>query len=100
MSKLVEGDLRAPGLLLARCRDAAAGISSIHCAADYRLYCTATRSELYETNVEGTRNILLQATARGRSAPKVVYTSSVGALGLRPDGAPANESKPVTRRSR
>ena len=49
-----------------------------HCAADYRLFAKDSR-ELYESNVEGTRNVLRAAAELG--VRKVVYTSSVGALG-------------------
>jgi dihydroflavonol-4-reductase len=63
-----------------------------HCAADYRLY--ARRPEdLYESNVEGTRNVLAAAAAGG--VERVVYTSSVGALGLNADETPADERTPV-----
>jgi dihydroflavonol-4-reductase len=64
-----------------------------HCAADYRLY-SKNPDELYESNVEGTRNLLRAASEAG--AKRVVYTSSVGALGLNPDGSPADEEAPVT----
>lgn len=64
-----------------------------HCAADYRLYAPRP-SELYESNVEGTRNVLAAATEAGVS--RIVYTSSVGALGLSGDGTPADETTPVT----
>jgi dihydroflavonol-4-reductase len=86
----VEADLRAPDSL----REAMKGCDLVfHCAADYRLYARDS-SELYDTNVEGTRNILRIAADSG--VRRVVYTSSVGALGLHADGTPANESTPVT----
>ena len=66
---------------------------AFHCAADYRLY-SANPDELYESNVEGTRNLMRAASACG--VKRVVYTSSVGALGLNPDGTPADEDTPVT----
>ena len=87
---VVTGDLRDAVSL----RSALQGCEmAFHCAADYRLY-SKSPEELYESNVEGTRN-LLQAAARG-GASRVVYTSSVGALGLNPDGSPADEETPVT----
>ena len=64
-----------------------------HCAADYRLYAADPR-DLYASNVEGTRNVLRAAAAA--KVERVVYTSSVGALGLTADGSPADESTPVT----
>ena len=63
-----------------------------HCAADYRLYARDAR-ELYASNVDGTDNMLAAAAEAGVS--RVVYTSTVGALGLCADGSPANEDTPV-----
>lgn len=88
--EVVTGDLRDGGSF----RSGLEGCEMVfHCAADYRLY-SKNPEELYESNVEGTRN-LLQAAAEARAA-RVVYTSSVGALGLNPDGSPADEETPVT----
>ncbi|HTP64199.1 MAG TPA: hopanoid-associated sugar epimerase [Geobacteraceae bacterium] len=64
-----------------------------HAAADYRLW-TRTPAAMYETNVEGTRNILEAALRQGVS--RVVYTSSVGTLGNPGNGEPGNETTPVT----
>jgi dihydroflavonol-4-reductase len=61
-------------------------------AADYRLYARDP-AEIYRSNVEGTRNVLAAAAAEGVS--RVVHTSSVGALGLRADGGPADEETEV-----
>lgn len=63
-----------------------------HVAADYRLWARNPQ-EIYESNVRGTENILEAALQSG--VKRVVYTSSVGALGLRTGGLPANESAPV-----
>jgi len=65
-----------------------------HCAADYRLWAEDP-GELNSINVAGTQNVLAAAAEAG--VAKVVYTSSVGALGLNADGSPANETTPVTR---
>lgn len=51
----------------------------IHCAADYRLYARYP-AEIYRSNVDGTRNVLELAAELG--VRRVVYTSSVGTLGL------------------
>jgi dihydroflavonol-4-reductase len=88
--ELYEGDLRSRASLeggLAGCR------TLYHCAADYRLWSRDSR-ELYAANVDGTRHLLEAARAGG--VEKVVYTSSVGALGLEPGGAPAHEETPVS----
>ena len=88
--EIVEGDLRDAASLEA----AVAGCRLLfHCAADYRLGAPDPE-ELYCTNVEGTRAILAAAEAAG--VERTVYTSSVGALGLHPDGRPADEDTPVT----
>ena len=87
---VVVGDLRDGDSI----RRAVEGCEQIyHCAADYRLF-SRHPEELYQSNVEGTRNVLRAAAETG--VKRVVYTSSVGALGLRADGAPADESTPVS----
>jgi dihydroflavonol-4-reductase len=63
-----------------------------HVAADYRLGAPDPR-ELYQTNVEGTRNIL--EAARQAGVRRVVYTSSVATVGIPADGSPGNEDTPV-----
>jgi len=64
-----------------------------HVAADYRLFVRRPE-EMYASNVEGTRNVLAASAEAGVS--KVVYTSTVGALGLHEDGTPADETTPVS----
>jgi len=64
-----------------------------HCAADYRLWVDDPET-MYAANVEGTRNVMRAADER--AVERVVHTSSVGALGLDPDGLPADETAPVT----
>jgi len=63
-----------------------------HAAADYRLGARDP-SELYRTNVEGTRNILSAAGRAGVS--RIVYTSSVATIGIPPDGSPGTEHTPA-----
>jgi dihydroflavonol-4-reductase len=85
----VVGDLRDPESL----QHAAEGCDEIyHCAADYRLWAPDP-AQIYENNVQGTCNVLEAAACVGA---RVVHTSSVGALGLHPDGTPADETTPVT----
>jgi len=64
-----------------------------HVAADYRLW-SKDPTELYKSNVDGTRNIMLAALSQG--VERIVYTSSVATLGLNKDGSPANENTPVS----
>jgi len=63
-----------------------------HVAADYRLWARNPQ-EIYAGNVVGTDNVL--RAARLCQVRRVVYTSSVGALGLNASGAPADEKTPV-----
>ncbi|HEX9114463.1 MAG TPA: SDR family oxidoreductase [Anaerolineae bacterium] len=53
-------------------------------------YWRTPRTEVYRTNVDGTRTVL-DACRRAR-VPRLVFTSSVAAIGIRPDGAPADEA--------
>jgi dihydroflavonol-4-reductase len=50
--------------------------------------------ELYDSNVDGTRNIL--KAARESGTRRIVYTSSVATMGFGNNGRMANESTPVT----
>jgi len=85
----VTGDLRDPESL----RRAVAGCGLVfHVAADYRLWAADER-ELYGSNVDGTRNIL--AAARDARAERVVYTSTVGCIGVL-HGGEGNEECPVS----
>jgi dihydroflavonol-4-reductase len=86
---VAEGDLREPASLHAALR----GVETLyHVAADYRLWARDPR-ELYRVNVDGTRALLEAAGAAGVS--RVVYTSSVGTLGIPADGSPGTETTPV-----
>jgi dihydroflavonol-4-reductase len=64
-----------------------------HVAAHYSLWESDPRV-FYEVNVDGTRNILEAAGDEGLE--RIVHTSTVGALGHRDDGRPADEETPVT----
>jgi dihydroflavonol-4-reductase len=87
--EVVEGDL-ADVASLQRALDGCAAL--FHVAADYRLGARDP-SQLYRTNVEGTRNIL--SAARSVAVPRVVYTSSVATIGIPADGSPGDERTPV-----
>jgi dihydroflavonol-4-reductase len=72
---------------------AVAGCEALfHVAADYRLGAPDPR-QLYQTNVEGTRNIL--EASRQAGVRRVVYTSSVATVGIPADGSPGSEDTPV-----
>jgi dihydroflavonol-4-reductase len=87
--EVVEGDLADRESLERALSDCQA---LFHVAADYRLGALDP-SQLYETNVEGTRNIL--DAARQARVRRIVYTSSVATVGIPTDGSPGNEDTPV-----
>jgi dihydroflavonol-4-reductase len=88
--EVVEGDLTKPSTLLPACEGCDA---LFHVAADYRLWAPDP-SELYRSNVDGTRAILEAAKRVG--VPRIVYTSSVATLGIPKDGTPGSETTPVS----
>ena len=76
----VSGDLRDPSSL----GNGLAGVKTVyHVAADYRLWARDPR-EIYESNVQGTRNLL--EAARRAEVGKFVYTSTVGTIAVPRDG--------------
>ncbi|GAC1341757.1 MAG: NAD-dependent epimerase/dehydratase family protein [Acetobacteraceae bacterium] len=88
-AELVEGDLREPASLAA----AVAGCTYlVHVAADYRLW-VPDPADMLQTNVDGTRALL--RAARDAGVRRIVYCSSVAALGLVGDGTPGTEETPV-----
>jgi dihydroflavonol-4-reductase len=85
----VVGDLTDPASLA----KAVAGCRAVfHAAADYRLWAP-NPWVLYETNVRGTRGLLRASLAA--KVGRVVYTSTVGALGIPANGRPGNEETPA-----
>lgn len=80
-----ESDLNAPDLAthLRGCD------CLFHVAAHYSLW-QRDRDRLYQVNVLGTRN-LLQA-AQTANVERIVYTSSVAAIGVNPNGQPTDET--------
>jgi dihydroflavonol-4-reductase len=88
----VEGDLRD----FASLERAVAGCDRIfHVAADYRLWSRHSE-ELYQSNVEGTRNLLNASQRAG--IERVVYTSTVGCIGI-PKDRPGDETEPADERA-
>lgn len=59
-----------------------------HTAALYRVWLPDER-ELHQVNIEGTRTVL--KAALGQGVEKVVFTSSIAALGINPNGEPSDE---------
>jgi dihydroflavonol-4-reductase len=85
----VVGDLRDPDSL----KRGMGGCDVVfHVAADYRLWAV-NGQELYQSNVDGTHNILRAAAKAG--VRRVVYTSSVATMGFGNNGRMTDESTPV-----
>ncbi len=90
LCEIVAGDLNDPASL----QQAIQGCDALyHVAADYRLW-SPDPQELYKTNIEGTRALLQAALSAG--VQTVVYTSTVGALGIPSDGTAGTEETPVS----
>ena len=88
--EVVEGDLLQPASL----RPALEGCSGLfHVAADYRLWAPDP-GPMFRANVDGTRTLML--AARDARIERIVYTSSVAALGVLPGDAVADEETPVS----
>jgi len=86
----VEGDL----LDRASLRRGMAGCGWVfHVAALYS-YWGYPREHFSKVNVEGTRQVL--EVARDEGIERIVYTSSIAALGVHKDGSPATEDTPST----
>jgi dihydroflavonol-4-reductase len=89
LGETVQGDLRDTDSLVAAvqgCRYV------VHVAADYRLW-VPDPGPMMQANVEGTRTLL--RAARDAGVERIVYCSSVAALGLVGDGTPGTEETPV-----
>lgn len=87
--ELFEGDLLDEVTLMKGCE----GCDVVfHVAADYRLWVPEP-TQIYRVNVEGTRRLL--SAARDVGVPRVVYTSSVAALGIPDNGSEGDETTPV-----
>jgi dihydroflavonol-4-reductase len=86
---LAEGDLTDP-VSLARAAEGCRYL--VHVAADYRLW-VPDPAAMMQANVAGTRALLLAAQSRG--VERIVYCSSVAALGLVGDGSVADETTEV-----
>ena len=86
----VTGDLRDLDSL----RRGVAGCELVyHVAADYRLWARDPE-EMHRSNVDGTRNLL--EASRREGVLRVVYTSTVGCIGVRGDGTPGDEDSAVS----
>ena len=88
-AEIVRGDLRDRETL----KSALKGCSKLyHAAAFYSLW-NKDKKLIYDINVQGTRNNL--ETALDLGLENVVYTSTVGCIGLSKDHTPTNEDYPM-----
>ena len=82
----IHGDLQDPQSL----RKAIAGCQGLyHVAAHYALW-DQDPDTFYKINVEGTKNLLCAAGEAG--VQRIVYTSTIGAIGLPDQGGLGNEA--------
>ena len=88
-AEVVTGDVRDRDSLAA----ALQGCEVLYHAAAYYSLWRRDKRTMYDINVQGTRNIL--EAAMTENVRKVVYTSTVGCIGLWPDGRPADEQTPL-----
>lgn len=87
--EIITGDLGDENAL----RKGMAGCQWVfHLAALYAFWGYSWENFL-EVNVEGTRRLLRLAWEAG--VQRIIYTSSIAALGFTPDGSPADEDTPV-----
>jgi dihydroflavonol-4-reductase len=86
--ELCTGDVTDAGSV----RKALEGCDTLFHVAAFYTYSARDPNEVYRTNVEGTRIVL----GESRRLRRIVYTSTVGALGLNADGTPATEETPVS----
>ena len=87
--EITEGDLRDHHSL----EKAVNGCDYLfHVAADYRLWVPDPQT-MYDINVHGTKALIIAAANAGLK--RIIYTSSVAALGLTDDETPADEETPV-----
>ena len=88
-AEVVTGDLTDPASLA---RAAAGCRYVVHVAADYRFWVPHPE-EMLRANVQG--SVAVMRAAQQAGAERIVYCSSVAALGQRSDGRPADEATPV-----
>lgn len=86
--EIIEGDILDTSVL----KKAVADIDTIyHLAAIYSIWMKDWKT-IYDVNIQGTRNILWAAL--DAEVKRVVYTSSIAAIGIAPGKTESNESTP------
>ena len=87
-AEIAYGDLRDKSSL----KKALDGCSRLYHTAAYYSLWDRNKRLIYDINVEGTRNLF--EAARQRKIEKIVYTSTVGCMGLLPGDKASNEETP------
>ena len=88
--EMLLGDLRD----MASLERAVEGCGEVyHVAAQYTFFNPSPK-EIYASNVQGTHNIL--SACLKHCVKRVVYTSTVGAIGIPSDGSPGDENTPIS----
>jgi dihydroflavonol-4-reductase len=82
----IEGDI-CDAVALRRAMEGCEGL--VHLAAIYQVWMKDP-SVLWRVNIEGTTAVLLAASRAG--VRRIVHTSSIAAVGVRPDGEPSDET--------
>ena len=88
-AEIAIGDLRDRESL----KSAFKGCSKLYHAAAYYSLWNKDKKLIFDINVRGTRNIL--ETALDAGIENVIYTSTVGCIGLSKDRTPTNEDYPI-----
>ena len=84
--EIAYGDLRDPESL----QSALNGCNILYHAAAYYSLWDRDQQLIYDINLEGTRKIL--EASQKKNLEKIIYTSTVGCIGLNEDTTPANEN--------
>lgn len=88
-TEIVWGDIREPSTL----SSAVAGVDTVfHLAALPRHDARVPDAVYHDINVQGTRNVLEAADAAG--ARRLLFTATIEAVGMSPDGRPLTEDTP------
>jgi len=86
VADIVQGDLRDATAV----HRAVEGVETVyHVAADYRLW-VRDPTVMFETNVQGTRNLV--TAARRAGVKRFIYTSTVGCIGIPKNGLGSEET--------
>jgi dihydroflavonol-4-reductase len=86
--EMIIGDVRDPDAVARAMK----GVDTVYHVAGLVSYWRPRRRQLHEVNVTGTRNVVSACLAEG--VRRLVFTSSVGAIGVPAEGTPGDEATP------